>query len=135
MCLDAIAKAKCSYPISDVAGYQDVTISAFLHNLLSTLSQKYPIGAIDVSLRRAACLQNPHLFEGVGIILRPHPKTLVLDGQQRLTYVSGALWWRKPVNTRAQAESINVYFLDMAVILHGPGRDRRDARSSHSVPC
>jgi uncharacterized protein with ParB-like and HNH nuclease domain len=58
----------------------------------------------------------------------PKPKTLVLDGQQRLTSMYLALRSGKPVETRTEKgdDIRRVYFLDMTKCLD-PHKDREDA--------
>jgi hypothetical protein len=70
----------------------------------------------------------PRLFEGVSLQPAPKPKTLVLDGQQRLTSMYLALRSGLPVKTKTEkgAEVHRVYFLDMAKCLD-PDEDREEA--------
>jgi hypothetical protein len=70
----------------------------------------------------------PRLFEDVSLQPAPIPKTLVLDGQQRLTSMYLALRSGQPVKTRTEkgVEVHRVYFLDMAKCLD-PAADREEA--------
>lgn len=70
----------------------------------------------------------PRLFAGVQLQPLPNPKTLVLDGQQRLTSMYMALRSGQPVPTRTEkgADILRLYFLDMAKCLN-PDADREEA--------
>jgi hypothetical protein len=122
--LDAIAKGEMQLPDFQRGWVWD---DDHIRSLIASLSLSYPIGAV-MFLEAGGVPFKPRLFEGVGIVPAPAPKTLVLDGQQRLTSMFLALRSGKPVNTRTEkGESIQrVYFLDMAMCLD-PAADREDA--------
>lgn len=122
--LDAIAKGEMQLPAFQRGWVWD---DDHIRSLIASLSLSYPIGAV-MFLEAGGVPFKPRLFEGVGIFPAPAPKTLVLDGQQRLTSMFLALRSGKPVNTRTEkGESIQrVYFLDMAMCLD-PAADREDA--------
>jgi hypothetical protein len=122
--LDAIAKGEMQLPDFQRGWVWD---DDHIRSLIASLSLSYPIGAV-MFLEAGGVPFKPRLFEGVGIVPAPAPKTLVLDGQQRLTSMFLALRSGKPVNTRTEkGESIQrVYFLDMATCLD-PAADREDA--------
>lgn len=122
--LDAIAKGEMQLPDFQRGWVWD---DDHIRSLVASLSLSYPIGAV-MFLEAGGVPFKPRLFEGVGIFPAPAPKTLVLDGQQRLTSMFLALRSGKPVITRTEkGESIQrVYFLDMAMCLD-PAADREDA--------
>ena len=128
--LDAIAKGEMQLPDFQRGWVWD---DDHIRSLIASLSLSYPIGAV-MFLEAGGVPFKPRLFEGVGIVPAPAPKTLVLDGQQRLTSMFLALRSGKPVNTRTEkGESIQrVYFLDMAMCLD-PAADREDAVVSVSA--
>jgi len=122
--LDAIAKGEMQLP-----DFQRGWVWDDLHikSLIASLSLSYPIGAV-MFLEAGGVPFKPRLFEGVTLQPEPKPKTLVLDGQQRLTSMFLALRSGQPVKTRTEkgAEIHRVYFLDMAKCLD-PTEDREDA--------
>ena len=122
--LDAIAKGEMQLPDFQRGWVWD---DDHIRSLIASLSLSYPIGAV-MFLEAGGVPFKPRLFEGVGIVPAPAPKTLVLDGQQRLTSMFLALRSGEPVNTRTEkGESIQrVYFLDMAMCLDSAA-DREDA--------
>jgi hypothetical protein len=98
-----------------------------IKSLIASLSLSYPIGAV-MFLEAGGVPFKPRLFEGVSLQPAPKPKTLVLDGQQRLTSMYLALRSGLPVKTRTEkgAEIRRIYFLDMAMCLD-PEADREEA--------
>lgn len=122
--LDAIAKGDTQLP-----DFQRGWVWDDLHikSLIASLSLSYPIGAV-MFLEAGGVPFKPRLFEGVSLQPTPKPKTLVLDGQQRLTSMYLALRSGLPVKTRTEkgAEIHRFYFLDMAKCLD-PAEDREDA--------
>lgn len=122
--LDAIAKGDTQLP-----DFQRGWVWDDLHikSLIASLSLSYPIGAV-MFLEAGGVPFKPRLFEGVLLQPAPKPKTLVLDGQQRLTSMYLALRSGLPVKTRTEkgAEIHRFYFLDMAKCLD-PAEDREDA--------
>ncbi|MBK9027674.1 MAG: DUF262 domain-containing protein [Propionivibrio sp.] len=122
--LDAIAKGDTQLP-----DFQRGWVWDDLHikSLIASLSLSYPIGAV-MFLEAGGVPFKPRLFEGVSLQPAPKPKTLVLDGQQRLTSMYLALRSGLPVKTRTEkgAEIHRFYFLDMAKCLD-PAEDREDA--------
>lgn len=122
--LDAIAKGETQLP-----DFQRGWVWDDLHikSLIASLSLAYPIGAV-MFLEAGGVPFKPRLFEGVNLLPAPTPKTLVLDGQQRLTSMYLALRSGQPVKTRTEkgAEIQRVYFLDMAKCLD-PHTDREEA--------
>lgn len=122
--LDAIAKGDTQLP-----DFQRGWVWDDLHikSLIASLSLSYPIGAV-MFLEAGGVPFKPRLFEGVTLQPAPMPKTLVLDGQQRLTSMYLALRSGLAVKTKTEkgAEIHRVYFLDMAKCLD-PAEDREDA--------
>ncbi|MBN8439897.1 MAG: DUF262 domain-containing protein [Candidatus Accumulibacter sp.] len=122
--LDAIAKGDTQLP-----DFQRGWVWDDLHikSLIASLSLSYPIGAV-MFLEAGGVPFKPRLFEGVSLQPAPKPKTLVLDGQQRLTSMYLALRSGLPVKTRTEkgAEIHRFYFLDMAKCLD-PAEEREDA--------
>ena len=81
--LDAIAKGEMQLPDFQRGWVWD---DDHIRSLIASLSLSYPIGAV-MFLEAGGVPFKPRLFEGVGIVPAPAPKTLVLDGQQRLTSI------------------------------------------------
>lgn len=96
-------------------------------SLIASLSLSYPIGAV-MFLEAGGVPFKPRLFAGVHLQPAPKPKTLVLDGQQRLTSMYLSLRSGQPVPTRAEkgADIRRIYFLDMTKCLD-PEADREEA--------
>jgi hypothetical protein len=100
---------------------------AHIRSLIASLSQSYPIGAV-MFLETGGVPFKPRLFAGVNLQTAPNPKTLVLDGQQRLTSMYLSLRSHQPVPTRTEKgnDIERVYFLDMKKCLD-PMADRDEA--------
>lgn len=98
-----------------------------IRSLIASLSLSYPIGAV-MFLEAGGVPFKPRLFAGVHLQPAPKPKTLVLDGQQRLTSMYLSLRSGQPVPTRTEkgADIRRLYFLDMAKCLD-PNADREEA--------
>jgi len=98
-----------------------------IRSLIASLSLSYPIGAV-MFLEAGGVPFKPRLFAGVQRQPAPKPKTLVLDGQQRLTSMYLSLRSGQPVPTRTEkgADIRRLYFLDMAKCLD-PEADREEA--------
>ncbi|WP_416409851.1 GmrSD restriction endonuclease domain-containing protein [Pseudomonas paraeruginosa] len=98
-----------------------------IRSLIASLSLSYPIGAV-MFLEAGGVPFKPRLFAGVNLQPAPAPKTLVLDGQQRLTSMYLALRSGQPVPTRTEkgANIRRLYFLDMTQCLD-ESADREDA--------
>lgn len=98
-----------------------------IRSLIASLSRSYPIGAV-MFLEAGGVPFKPRLFAGVQLKPAPKPKTLVLDGQQRLTSMYLSLRSGQPVPTRTEkgADIRRLYFLDMAKCLD-PDADREEA--------
>lgn len=122
--LDAIAKGETQLPDFQRGWVWD---DMHIKSLIASLSLSYPIGAV-MFLEAGGVPFKPRLFEGVSLQPAPKPKTLVLDGQQRLTSMYLALRRGLPVKTRTEkGEEIHrVYFLDMEKCLD-PVEDREEA--------
>lgn len=122
--LDAIAKGDAQLPDFQRGWVWD---DMHIKSLIASLSLSYPIGAV-MFLEAGGVPFKPRLFEGVSLQPAPKPKTLVLDGQQRLTSMYLSLRSGLPVKTRTEkgAEVHRVYFLDMAKCLD-PTEDREEA--------
>lgn len=122
--LDAIAKGDTQLPEFQRGWVWD---DLHIRSLLASISLSYPIGAV-MFLEAGGVPFKPRLFEGVSLQPEPKPKALVLDGQQRLTSMYLALRSGRPVETKNEkgAESLRVYFLDMAKCLD-PTADREEA--------
>src|SRR4051794_22135241 len=119
--LDAIASGETQLPDFQRGWVWD---DFHIKSLLASLSLSYPIGAV-MFLEAGGVPFKPRLFEGVSLQPAPTPKTLVLDGQQRLTSMYLALRSGQPVKTRTEKgqDIRRVYFLDMAECLN-PEADR-----------
>ncbi len=122
--LDAIAKGETQLPDFQRGWVWD---DFHIKSLIASLSLSYPIGAV-MFLEAGGVPFKPRLFEGVTLQPEPKPKTLVLDGQQRLTSMFLSLRSGQPVKTRTEKglEIHRVYFLDMAKCLD-PNEDREEA--------
>lgn len=122
--LDAIARGDTQLPDFQRGWVWD---DMHIKSLIASVSLSYPIGAV-MFLEAGGVPFKPRLFEGVSLQPVPKPKTLVLDGQQRLTSMYLSLRSGLPVKTRTEkgAEVYRVYFLDMAKCLD-PVEDREEA--------
>ena len=122
--LDAIARGDTQLPDFQRGWVWD---DMHIKSLIASLSLSYPIGAV-MFLEAGGVPFKPRLFEGVSLQPAPKPKTLVLDGQQRLTSMYLALRSGLPVKTKTEkgAGIERVYFLDMAKCLD-PAEDREEA--------
>lgn len=122
--LDAIAKGETQLPDFQRGWVWD---DLHIRSLIASLSLSYPIGAV-MFLEAGGVPFKPRLFEGVELQPAPQPKTLVLDGQQRLTSMYLSLRSGLPVKTRTEkgADILRFYFLDMEKCLD-PNADREDA--------
>lgn len=122
--LDAIAKGETQLPDFQRGWVWD---DLHIRSLIASLSLSYPIGAV-MFLEAGGVPFKPRLFEGVELQPAPKPKTLVLDGQQRLTSMYLSLRSGLPVKTRTEkgADILRFYFLDMAKCLD-PAADREEA--------
>jgi len=98
-----------------------------IRSLIASLSLSYPIGAV-MFLEAGGVPFKPRLFAGVHLQPAPKAKTLVLDGQQRLTSMYLSLRSGQPVPTRTEkgADIRRIYFLDMTKCLD-PEADREEA--------
>lgn len=98
-----------------------------IRSLIASISLSYPIGAV-MFLEAGGVPFKPRLFAGVSLQPTPAPKTLVLDGQQRLTSMYLALRSGQPVPTRTEkgADIRRLYFLDMTKCLD-ESADREEA--------
>ena len=122
--LDGIAKGETQLPDFQRGWVWD---DPHITSLIASLSLSYPIGSV-MFLEAGGVPFKPRLFTGVALQPSPTPKTLVLDGQQRLTSMFLALRSGLPVPTRTvKGEDIErIYFLDMAKCLD-EACDREDA--------
>ena len=113
--LDSIAKGETQLPDFQRGWVWD---DQHIRSLIASLSRSFPIGAV-MFLEAGGVPFKPRLFEGVTLQPAPLPRTLVLDGQQRLTSMYLALRSGKPVKTKTEkGEDIHrVYFFDMAKCL------------------
>lgn len=122
--LDSIAKGETQLPDFQRGWVWD---DQHIRSLIASLSRSFPIGAV-MFLEAGGVPFKPRLFEGVTLQPAPSPRTLVLDGQQRLTSMYLALRSGKPVKTKTEkGEEIHrVYFFDMAKCLDA-NEDRDEA--------
>lgn len=122
--LDGIAKGETQLPDFQRGWVWD---DMHIKSLLASLSLSYPIGAV-MFLEAGGVPFKPRLFEGVALQPAPTPKTLVLDGQQRLTSLYFSLRSGRPVKTRTEkgVETHRFYFLDMSKCLDTT-EDREEA--------
>lgn len=122
--LDAIAAGQIQLPDFQRGWVWD---DNHIRSLIASLSLSYPIGAV-MFLEAGGVPFKPRLFAGVQLQPAPKPKTLVLDGQQRLTSMYLSLRSGQPVPTRTEkgANIRRLYFLDMAKCLD-PDADREEA--------
>lgn len=99
-----------------------------IRNLIASLSQGYPIGAImRLQYGNPAIRFKYRLLEGVpdtSVI----PEHLILDGQQRLTSMYQSIFSKKPVKTETDKKLpiTRYYYLDIEKCLN-PDEDRFDA--------
>ena len=96
--LDAIARGDTQLPDFQRGWVWD---DMHIKSLIASLSLSYPIGAV-MFLEAGGVPFKPRLFEGVSLDPAPKPKTLVLDGQQRLTSMYLSLRSGLPVKTRTE---------------------------------
>jgi hypothetical protein len=122
--LESIAKGETQLPDFQRGWVWD---DNHIRSLIASLSLSYPIGAV-MFLEAGGVPFKPRLFEGVALKPEPPPKTLVLDGQQRLTSMYLALHSGLPVRTRTEkgVEILRYYFLDMQMCLD-ENEDREEA--------
>jgi hypothetical protein len=122
--LDSIAKGETQLPDFQRGWVWD---DQHIRSLIASLSRSFPIGAV-MFLEAGGVPFKPRLFEGVTLQPAPSPRTLVLDGQQRLTSMYLALRSGKPVKTKTEKgdEIHRVYFFDMAKCLDA-NEDRDEA--------
>lgn len=113
--LDDIAKGNTQLPDFQRGWVWD---DNHIKSLIASLSLSYPIGAV-MFLEAGGVPFKPRLFAGVNLQPAPKPKTLVLDGQQRLTsmYLSLRSGQAVPTRTEKGVDIRRVYFLDMAKCL------------------
>jgi len=113
--LDSIAKGETQLPDFQRGWVWD---DQHIRSLIASLSRSFPIGAV-MFLEAGGVPFKPRLFEGVTLQPAPVPRTLFLDGQQRLTSMYLALRSGKPVKTKTEkGEEIHrIYFFDMAKCL------------------
>lgn len=109
--LDSIHKGETQLPDFQRGWVWD---DQHIRSLIASLSRSFPIGAV-MFLEAGGVPFKPRLFEGVSLQPEPTPRTLVLDGQQRLTSMYLALRSGKPVKTKTEkGEEIHrFYFFDM----------------------
>lgn len=122
--LDGIASGRIQLPDFQRGWVWD---DSHIRSLIASISLSYPIGAV-MFLEAGGVPFKPRLFAGVSLQPAPAPKTLVLDGQQRLTSMYLALRSGQPVPTRTEQgkEVRRLYFLDMAQCLDASA-DREEA--------
>lgn len=100
-----------------------------IRSLLASVSLSYPIGAIMIlQTGDSDVVFLPRPVKGVQLKGSVLPDRLILDGQQRLTSLYGALWSKKPVSTKneKQKQIKRWYYLDIKKCLN-PQEDRLDA--------
>lgn len=105
-----------------------------IRSLLASVSLAYPIGAVMLLQTGGEGVRfKPRPVHGVQLERATEPDRLILDGQQRLTSLYGALWSGRPVATRDEKQKPlrRYYYIDLAVALD-PEADRFDA--IRSVP-
>ena len=98
-------------------------------SLLASVSLSYPIGAVMLLETGAdTTVFKPRLVESVELSDPPRPELLILDGQQRLTSLYGALRSGKPVKTKDRKKQVveRWYYIDMEKALD-PNGDRDEA--------
>lgn len=99
-----------------------------IRSLIASVSLSYPIGAVMLLEVDEKIRFKPRPVQGVILPEGTHPKTLVLDGQQRITSLYLALRSPLPVPTRTEkgVEIERFYYLDIAKCMGGNG-DREEA--------
>jgi hypothetical protein len=100
-----------------------------IRSLLASVSLAYPIGAIMLLQTGGAEVRfRPRPVEGVRNNALVAPERLILDGQQRLTSLYGALMSKHPVNTKDEKRQPlkRWYYMDIEKSLD-PETDRLDA--------
>lgn len=72
-----------------------------IRSLLASVSRAYPIGAVMLLQTGGTEVRfKPRAVEGVSLLNGVKPERLILDGQQRLTSLYGALMSDAPVETK-----------------------------------
>jgi hypothetical protein len=105
--------------------WDDVHIRA----LLASVSLSYPIGAVMLQQTGGDGARfRPRLIAGVTLANPPEPEHLVLDGQQRLTSLFGALFCAHPITTRDEKQKPleRLYYFDLEKCID-PAADRLEA--------
>lgn len=100
-----------------------------IRSLLASVSLSYPIGAIMFLQTGGSEVRfRPRPVEGVVLNNRVYPEQLILDGQQRLTSLYGAIMGTNPVRTRDEKGNRikRWYYIDTRICLD-PQADRIDA--------
>ena len=105
--------------------WDDIHIRA----LLASVSRAYPIGAVMLLQTGGTEVRfKPRAVEGVNLLNGVKPERLILDGQQRLTSLYGALMNDAPVETKDEKQKPlkRWYYIDIDASLN-PEIDRFDA--------
>lgn len=100
-----------------------------IRSLLASVSLAYPVGAVMLLQTGGAEVRfRPRPVEGVRLLNSTQPERLILDGQQRLTSLFGALMNHEPVETRDEKQRPlkRWYYIDIDACLD-PEIDRFDA--------
>ena len=95
-----------------------------IRDLLVSLARSFPIGAVMLLEAGGEVRFETRPVEGLEHEV-PHdldPEKLILDGQQRLTTLTQAIWLKEPVQTRTSKgkEIKRYYYFDIAKALNNP---------------
>jgi len=89
-------------------------------SLIASIARGFPVGALLTLESGGEVNFKPRVLEGVAQV-SVAPEQLLLDGQQRITSLYGALWGRQPMLTRAKRDRRKavkrLYYLDIRVAL------------------
>lgn len=105
-------------------------------SLLASVSLSYPIGAVMLLETGAdTTVFKPRLVESVELSDPPRPELLILDGQQRLTSLYGALRSGKPVKTKDRKKQVveRWYYIDMEKALDPNGVETKPSSASAPI--
>lgn len=98
-----------------------------IKSLIASISNSYPVGAL-MFLEYSGSSVNFKYRSFTGVVTEYKPDILVLDGQQRLTSIFGAMYFRGAVPTRTDKNKAikRFYYLDICECLNST-TDRIDA--------
>ena len=100
-----------------------------VRGLIASITRGFPVGAL-LALESGGDVQfKPRLLEGVPATMRA-PEQLLLDGQQRITSLYGALWSHTPMLTKLKKDQKSavrrLFYIDLRKAIEG-GANIEDA--------